>query len=114
MGWGCATASYPTNAAPAAARVRLSPEGHVQAAAYDVGTGTYTVVAQMAANRLGVAVWGDFYSGGVQAYAVVIPFSSSEVDVVILHAAVLATAALQNRRPRHASVQGLSQRRRAA
>lgn len=56
VGWGCATATYPTQFAPAAARVRLSPDGRVrvQSAAHDIGTGAYTVIGQMAANKLGV------------------------------------------------------------
>jgi len=56
IGWGCATALYPTHIAPAAVRVRLSPAGdvRVQTAAHDLGTGAYTVIGQMAAERLGV------------------------------------------------------------
>ncbi len=56
VGWGCATALYPTHIGPAAARVRLRPKGevHVQVAAHEIGNGVYTVLAQMAAERLGV------------------------------------------------------------
>jgi xanthine dehydrogenase YagR molybdenum-binding subunit len=56
IGWGCATALYPTHIAPAAVRVRLSPAGdvRVQTAAHDLGTGAYTVIGQMAAEHLGV------------------------------------------------------------
>ncbi|MBY0610834.1 MAG: xanthine dehydrogenase family protein molybdopterin-binding subunit [Beijerinckiaceae bacterium] len=56
IGQGCATSCYPTMVAPATARVSLMPDGtaHVETAAQDVGTGTYTVVAQMAAERLGI------------------------------------------------------------
>jgi xanthine dehydrogenase YagR molybdenum-binding subunit len=41
IGWGCATALYPTHIAPAAVRVRFSPAGdvRVQMAAQDLGTG---------------------------------------------------------------------------
>jgi xanthine dehydrogenase YagR molybdenum-binding subunit len=58
VGWGCATAFYPTHIGPAAARVRLTPSGtaHVQVAAHEIGNGVYTVLAQMAAERLGVDV----------------------------------------------------------
>jgi xanthine dehydrogenase YagR molybdenum-binding subunit len=58
IGWGCATALYPTHIAPAAVRVRLSPAGEVrvQTAAHDLGTGAYTVIGQMAAERLGVSL----------------------------------------------------------
>ena len=56
IGWGCATALYPSHVGPAAARVRLQPNGdvRVQVAAHEIGNGIYTVLAQMAAERLGV------------------------------------------------------------
>ena len=56
IGWGCATAAYPTHIGPSAARVRLLPDGQVrvQTAAHDLGTGAYTVIGQMAAERLGL------------------------------------------------------------
>ena len=58
IGWGCATATYPTNVAPATVRVRLYRNGIalVQAAAHDVGTGTYTVAGQITARELGLPV----------------------------------------------------------
>jgi xanthine dehydrogenase YagR molybdenum-binding subunit len=58
VGWGCATAAYPANIGAAAARVSLSGEGHatVQIAAHDIGTGSYTVVAMVAADLLGLSV----------------------------------------------------------
>ncbi len=58
VGWGCATAVYPTHIGPAAARVRLTPNGDVlvQIAAHEIGNGVYTVLGQMAAERLGVDV----------------------------------------------------------
>jgi xanthine dehydrogenase YagR molybdenum-binding subunit len=56
IGWGCSTATYPTNAAPATARVQFTAQGKARAqlAAHDVGTGTYTVAAQHVANKLGL------------------------------------------------------------
>jgi xanthine dehydrogenase YagR molybdenum-binding subunit len=56
IGWGCATALYPTHVGPAAARVRLMPSGdvRVQIAAHEIGNGVYTVLGQMASERLGV------------------------------------------------------------
>jgi xanthine dehydrogenase YagR molybdenum-binding subunit len=56
IGWGCATALYPTHIGPAAARVRLMANGEVrvQIAAHEIGNGVYTILAQMAAERLGV------------------------------------------------------------
>ncbi|HUZ67704.1 MAG TPA: xanthine dehydrogenase family protein molybdopterin-binding subunit [Beijerinckiaceae bacterium] len=58
VGWGCATAVYPTHTGPATARVRLSADGQVlvQTAAHEIGTGAYTVIGQAAAERLGVAL----------------------------------------------------------
>lgn len=58
IGYGCATACYPSNMAPAAARVKFTRDGRarVEIAVHDVGTGAYTVVAQMAAEQLGIPV----------------------------------------------------------
>src|SRR6266702_5920938 len=56
IGLGCATAVYPTHVGPAAARVRMLANGEVQVqiAAHEIGNGAYTVIGQMAAERLGV------------------------------------------------------------
>jgi xanthine dehydrogenase YagR molybdenum-binding subunit len=56
IGWGCATAVYPTHVGAAAARVRLMANGKagVQIAAHDIGTGAYTVIGQIAAEQLGI------------------------------------------------------------
>ena len=56
VGWGCATATYPSAMAPSSARVRLSADGTcvVSCAAHDLGTGAYTVLGQVAADVLGV------------------------------------------------------------
>lgn len=56
IGWGCATACYPTNIAPAEARVTLAPNGkvRVQTAGHDLGTGAYTAIALTTAEFLGV------------------------------------------------------------
>ena len=58
IGWGCATAVYPTYVAPASARVRLTADGNVfvQIATHDIGTGAYTVISQIAADALGVDI----------------------------------------------------------
>ncbi len=57
VGYGCATATYPSAMAPAAAQVALSADGtlRVRTSAHDVGTGAYTVLGQVAADVLGVA-----------------------------------------------------------
>jgi xanthine dehydrogenase YagR molybdenum-binding subunit len=56
IGFGMATATYPARRLPASARVRALPGGDVvvQAATHDLGTGTYTVMAQIAADALGI------------------------------------------------------------
>jgi len=56
VGWGCASAVYPTHVGAAAARVRLMANGKagVQIAAHDLGTGAYTVIGQIAAEELGI------------------------------------------------------------
>jgi xanthine dehydrogenase YagR molybdenum-binding subunit len=56
IGWGCATAVYPTHVGAATARVLLTANGkaRVQIAAHDLGTGAYTVIGQMAAEQLGI------------------------------------------------------------
>jgi xanthine dehydrogenase YagR molybdenum-binding subunit len=55
IGWGCATAAYPTLLSPAVVRVQLTAahKVRVEVAAHDVGTGAYTVIGQMAADMLG-------------------------------------------------------------
>ncbi len=56
IGMGAASASYPAYHAPASARVRLLPDGgaEVEAAASDMGPGTYTSMTQVAAETLGL------------------------------------------------------------
>ncbi|HSV04717.1 MAG TPA: xanthine dehydrogenase family protein molybdopterin-binding subunit [Phenylobacterium sp.] len=56
IGWGCASAAYSANIGAGACRVSLTPEGkaHVQIAAHELGTGSYTILTQVAADRLGL------------------------------------------------------------
>lgn len=58
IGWGMATATYPAYRSPGAARVRILPDDTVvvSSATQDIGTGTYTVMAQVAAETLGVSM----------------------------------------------------------
>lgn len=58
VGWGMATASYPTNRSPAACSATLLPDGTAlfRSGTQDLGTGTYTVMTQVAADALGVPV----------------------------------------------------------
>ena len=56
VGFGMATASYPAHRMRARARAALAPDGTfvVQSGSQDIGTGTYTVMTQVAADALGV------------------------------------------------------------
>jgi xanthine dehydrogenase YagR molybdenum-binding subunit len=56
VGWGVATATYPALRSPAQARVVLGADGSVDVASatHDLGTGMYTILAQIAADELGV------------------------------------------------------------
>jgi xanthine dehydrogenase YagR molybdenum-binding subunit len=57
VGWGMATATYPTLRSPASARVRLLADGSavVETAASDMGPGTYTSLTQVASETLGLS-----------------------------------------------------------
>ncbi len=56
LGWGMATATYPVRRSPSSALARLLPDGtaYVQAGTQELGTGTYTVMTQTAADALGL------------------------------------------------------------
>ncbi|MHC5936923.1 xanthine dehydrogenase family protein molybdopterin-binding subunit [Nostoc sp.] len=58
IGWGMATATYPTNRSPASAIAQIMADGTavVQSGSQDIGTGTYTVMTQVAAEALGLPV----------------------------------------------------------
>ena len=58
VGWGMATGVWEALQMPMAVRIRLMPDGRarVACAATDIGTGTYTIMAQVAADRLGLPI----------------------------------------------------------
>jgi xanthine dehydrogenase YagR molybdenum-binding subunit len=58
VGWGMATATYPARQSASSAVARLRPDGTalVQAGSQDLGTGTYTIMTQVAADALGLPV----------------------------------------------------------
>jgi xanthine dehydrogenase YagR molybdenum-binding subunit len=58
IGWGVASASYPSAHSPSSARVRLRADGtaEVEVAASDMGPGTYTSMTQVSADCLGLPV----------------------------------------------------------
>jgi xanthine dehydrogenase YagR molybdenum-binding subunit len=86
-GMGMATACYPTNRSAASATATLLPDGGavVECGTQDLGTGTYTVMTQVASDALGIAperirfILGDSrlppapVSGGSQSAASVSP-----------------------------------------
>ncbi|MFL6798026.1 MAG: xanthine dehydrogenase family protein molybdopterin-binding subunit [Xanthobacteraceae bacterium] len=58
VGWGMATGVWEALQMPTAARITLTANGHaeVSCATSDIGTGTYTIMAQVAADMLGVPI----------------------------------------------------------
>ncbi|MEW5420515.1 xanthine dehydrogenase family protein molybdopterin-binding subunit [Amorphus sp. 3PC139-8] len=58
IGWGMAVGTHPVISSPGEARVRILSDGTVEvlSSAIDMGTGTYTILAQTAADVLGVPV----------------------------------------------------------
>jgi xanthine dehydrogenase YagR molybdenum-binding subunit len=57
IGMGMATSTYPTNRMPAKASARINADGSVlvRSGTQDIGTGTYTVMTQVAADELGMS-----------------------------------------------------------
>src|SRR4029450_9091833 len=58
LGWGMATCTWPGHQMSAEVRVRLLADGTAQAACatQDIGTGTYTVFAEVVSDRTGITV----------------------------------------------------------
>jgi len=58
LGWGMAGAAWVAARFPAAASIELRDDGTVRVASgtQDIGTGTYTILAQLAAQKTGVAL----------------------------------------------------------
>ena len=56
VGWGMATSVYPTHRSPVAARARFRADGAllVESGTQDLGTGTYTIMRQVAADAFGL------------------------------------------------------------
>ena len=87
IGYGVATATYPALTAPAEVRVRIERPGYVvvECATHDLGTGMYTIIAQVASDTLGIPLAavdvrigdsrlpGAPVAGGSQSTAAVMP-----------------------------------------
>ncbi len=58
IGWGCSTGMWDAMFSKTSASAKLSANGHLEVAtaASDIGTGTYTVMTQVAADTLGLPV----------------------------------------------------------
>jgi xanthine dehydrogenase YagR molybdenum-binding subunit len=58
IGWGMAAGSYPVRRTPGEAKVVIFADGSVEvrSSGADIGTGTYTILAQTAADAIGVPV----------------------------------------------------------
>ncbi len=94
LGWGMATCTWPGHQMHAEGRVRLLADGTAQAACatQDIGTGTYTVFAEVVSDRTGIpvekvqVVLGDSSlppgptSGGSAAPASVLPAIAKATD----------------------------------
>jgi xanthine dehydrogenase YagR molybdenum-binding subunit len=113
VGYGMATATYPANRSAAQAVVRMLPGGKmfVGSGTQDLGTGTYTIMAQQAAAGLGIdpklveVKLGDStlpkapVSGGSQSSASVLPAIQDATTQLKLKLADLAIA--DTRSPLH-------------
>ncbi len=103
IGYGMATATYPANRSSAQAEVRFEPNGRVSviSGTQDLGTGTYTIMAQVAAATLGMPIelmdakLGDTnqpkgpVSGGSQSAASVCPAVQAAAQQAVLKLSTL-------------------------
>lgn len=100
LGWGCAAATWPAFRDEASARVELRPDGTatVYCATQDIGTGTISVIAQVAAevlrlppDRIVVAIGDSSHPRG--------PISGGSMATATVAPAVAAAARKALRRP---------------
>ncbi|HEY8605933.1 MAG TPA: xanthine dehydrogenase family protein molybdopterin-binding subunit [Noviherbaspirillum sp.] len=93
VGLGMATATYPTNrsAASAVARILADGSAQVQTASQDLGTGTYTVMTQVAADALGLPPALVRFELGYSGYPAA-PISGGSTTVASVAPAVHAAA----------------------
>jgi xanthine dehydrogenase YagR molybdenum-binding subunit len=97
LGWGCAGASWSAGRGPAEANVSLKADGtaRVSCATQDIGTGTYTIFAQVVSEKTGIpldkieVVLGDSslqpgpMSGGSTATASFLPALSDAISTAV-------------------------------
>ncbi len=94
-GWGVASATYPALQFPASARARLLADGsaEIEAAASDMGPGTYTSMTQVAAETLGLPVEKVRFSLGRSDFPPTPPHGGSQTMAAVgsaIRAACLA------------------------
>src|SRR5207244_4108735 len=124
LGWGMAGCSWIAARFPAEASVQLRDDGtaRVACATQDIGTGTYTILAQLAAQRTGIpldkieAVLGDTslpegpLSGGSVATGSVVPAVLAAADNAIASLLTIATATpgspFEKRKPEDLTFEG--------
>src|SRR5215510_787447 len=111
LGWGMAGCSWIATRFPAAATVELRDDGtaRVACATQDIGTGTYTILAQLASHRTGVPLdkvevaLGDTslpegpLSGGSMATASIAPAVLAAADNAIASLMTIATGTIGSR-----------------
>jgi xanthine dehydrogenase YagR molybdenum-binding subunit len=97
IGWGCASAVYPTHVGAAAARVRLMSDGkvRVQVASHDLGTGAYTVIGQQAAESLGVPLSNVTVELGDSAFPPAPPAGGSNTTATVCSTVIKACDAIK-------------------
>ncbi len=97
LGWGMASCTWPAGRAPASARVRLLADGTsaTSSATQDIGTGTYTLLAQVVSEKTGLPLdkiavkLGDSslppgpMSGGSTTTATIVPAVAAAADAVL-------------------------------
>ncbi len=91
IGWGMATATYPMNRQKAAASAQYLANGTalVRCGSQDIGTGTYTVMTQVASDALGLKVNAVRFELGDSALPPA-PVSGGSMTVASVSPAVLA------------------------
>jgi xanthine dehydrogenase YagR molybdenum-binding subunit len=98
VGWGVASATYPALQFPASARARLLADNsaEIEAAASDMGPGTYTSMTQVAAETLGLPVENVQFSLGRSDYPPAPPHGGSQTMAAVGSAVRAACMAAQN------------------
>jgi xanthine dehydrogenase YagR molybdenum-binding subunit len=99
IGWGMATATYPAHMFPASASVTLRADGtaRVLAGSQDIGTGTYTVMTQIAADALGLTVDQVHFDLGDTEYPQAATSGGSTTAASVGSAVKLACEAVQKK-----------------